>query len=72
MWNKENTPIFLEGEQNCTATMEIMVVLEKIRDRSTSRPGISLLTIDTNDIPSYMKDTCSTMSIVTLFIIIRN
>lgn len=32
MWSKGSTPSLLAGEQNCTATMEINVVSQKIEN----------------------------------------
>ena len=73
MWNKGNTPSLLVGLQTWTATMKInMVVPQKIGNWSTSQPSyIPLLGTYPNDTPSYHKDSCSTMSIVSLLIIAR-
>jgi hypothetical protein len=39
VWSKENTPPLLVGEQTCTTTLEInLVVSQKIGNSSTSRP----------------------------------
>ena len=53
--------------------MEITVVVpQEAENRSTSRLSTLLLGIYPKDASSYYRDTCSTMFIVALFIIVRN
>jgi hypothetical protein len=69
MWRKRNTLPLLVGLQACTTTLEIkkldyIVVLPE-------DPAIPLLGIYPEDVPTGKKDTCSTMFILELFIIVR-
>jgi hypothetical protein len=66
MWSKGNTPPMLVGLQTYTTTLEIgLEVSQKIENSSIS--GLNYAT------PGHiLKDTCSTMFIVALFIIARN
>jgi hypothetical protein len=53
--------------------MEInLVVSQKIGNSSNPDPAIPLLGIYPKDAPQYHRDTCSTMLIAALFIIVRN
>jgi hypothetical protein len=73
MWRKRNTPPLLMGLQAGTNTLEInLVVPQKIGNIQPEDPDIPLLSIYPEDVPTYNKDTCSTMFIAALFIIIRN
>ena len=73
MWRKRNTPPLLVGLQACTTTLEIsLAVPQKIGhgttggSRNTSPGHIS------RDVPTSKKETCSTLFIVALFIIVRS
>ena len=73
MWRKRNTPPLLVGLQACTTTLEISLVVPQktghsttIRSSNTS-PGHIL-----KDVPACNEDTCSTMFIAALFIIVRS
>jgi hypothetical protein len=71
MWRKRNTPPLLLGLQASTTTLEIsLVVPQKIG--LLEDPAIPLLGIYPEDIPTVKKDTCSTMFIAALFIIVRS
>jgi len=73
MWRKRNNPPLLVGLQACTTTLEIsLVVSQKIGHSIPEYPAIPLLGIYPEDIPTYKKDTCSTMFIEALFIIARS
>jgi hypothetical protein len=68
MWRKRNTPPLLVGFQIGTTTLEInLEVPQKFGNKS-----ISLLGIYTKDAPPCHRDPCSTMFIVTLFVIDRS
>jgi hypothetical protein len=73
MWRKRNTPPLLVGLQADTSTLLIsLVVPQKIGCSTTRRSSIHLLGIYPEDVPTFNKDTCSTMFIVALFIIARS
>jgi hypothetical protein len=65
IWSKGNTPPLLIGEQTCTTILEMRVVLPH-------DPAIPLLGIYPKDAPPSLKDACSGMFTVPLFIIARN
>jgi hypothetical protein len=63
----------LVGLQAGTTTLEISLVVPKKIGYSTTRsPAIPLLGIYPEDVPTCNKDTCSTMFIAALFIIVRS
>jgi hypothetical protein len=73
MWRKSDTPPLLVGLQACTTALEIsLVVLRKLDIVLPEDPTIPLLGIYPEDVPTYNKDTCSTMFIAALFIIARS
>lgn len=68
IWNKGNSPPLLVGVQACTITWEVnMADLRKFGIDLPQDPGISLLDIYLKDIPSYRKDSCSTMFIADIY-----
>jgi hypothetical protein len=73
MWRKKNTPPLLVGLQADTTTLvNILEVPQKLDIVLPEDPVISLLGIYPGDAPTCNKDTCSTMSIAALFIIVRS
>jgi hypothetical protein len=73
MWRKWNTPPLLVRLQAGTITLEISLAApQKIGHGITEDPAISLLGIYPKDVPTYSKDTCSTMLIAPLFLIVRS
>jgi hypothetical protein len=73
MWRKRNTSPLLMGLQACTTTLEIsLVVPQKVNIVLQVDPAIPLLGIYPEDVPTGNKDTCSTMFIAALFIIVRS
>jgi hypothetical protein len=73
VWRKRNTPPLLVGLQACKTTLKIrLVVLRKLDIVLLEDPAIPLLGIYPEDIPIGKKDTCSTMFIAPLFIIVRS
>lgn len=73
MWSKGNTTPVLMGSQFVQPLWEsISSFLRKLRVKLPQDSAIPLLSIYPKDIPSYNKDTCSTMSTETLFMIARN
>ena len=73
MWSQENNPPLLIGVQTYTATMENkMVVSQKIVNQSKLKMQFTTLGHIPIKAPSNHKDTCSTMLIVALFIIVKN
>jgi hypothetical protein len=72
MWRKRNTLPLLVGLRVGT-TLEISVVVpQKSGHCTTGCSSNSLLGIYPEDVPTYNKDTCSTMFIVALFITARS
>jgi hypothetical protein len=66
------TPLLVE-EQTCTNTMEInMAVPQKIRSQSTSRPSYTTFGHVSKNTPSYYNNSCSTVFIEVLFVVVRN
>ena len=73
MWRKRNPPPLLVGLQAGTTTLEVsLVVPQKIGHRTTRKSAICPLGINSEDIPTGNKDTCSNMFIAALFIIARS
>jgi hypothetical protein len=73
MWRKRDTPPLLVGLQASTNTLEIsLVVPQKLDIVLLEYPAIPLLGIYPERVPTYNKDTCSTMFIADLFIIARS
>jgi hypothetical protein len=64
LWRKRNTPPLLVGLEAGTITLEIWQFLRN--------QDIGLLGIYPKDAPTSNKDTCSTMFIAALFIIVRS
>ena len=72
MWSKDNTPALLVGMENCTATLEInMMVTRKLGINLPNDPAIPLLGIYPRDEYSYLKGISSNMFIAALFVIAR-
>jgi len=73
MWRKRNIPPFLVRLQTGTTTLEISLeVLRKLNTALPEDPATPLLDIYLKDVPTYNKETCSTMFIAALFIIARS
>jgi hypothetical protein len=73
MWRKRKTPPLVVGLQAGTTNLEIsLVVPQKIGRSTTGRSGNTSPGIYPEDVPTYNKDTCSTMFIAALFIIARS
>lgn len=73
MWSKGNTHPSLVGLYSCSATMKIsMAIPQEFGINLPQDLYIQLLYIHPKDIPSYHKNTCSTMLIADLLIISRN
>jgi hypothetical protein len=73
MWRKRNTPPLMVGSQAGTTTLEInFVVPQKIGHILLKDPAIPLLGIYLKDAPICNKDTCSTLFITALCIIVRS
>lgn len=73
MWSKGNTHPLLVGLYSGSATMEIrMAIPQQFGINLPQVLYILLLYIYPKDIPSYHKNTCSTMLIADLLIISRN
>ena len=68
MRRKRETPPLLVRLQACTATLEIS--LRKLDIVLLEDPSIPLLAIYPENIPTVNKDTCSTMFIAAILIII--
>ena len=61
------------GLQACTTTLEVSLVVPQIIGHSTTGdPTIPLLGIYPEDVPTGNMNTCSTMFIAALFIIVRS
>ena len=72
MCRKRNTPPLLVGVQACTTTLEISLAVPQKTGHSISwRPSYTTLSIYPEDAPTYNKDTCSSMFIAVIFIIVR-
>jgi hypothetical protein len=72
MWRKRNIPP-LVGLQAGITTLEISVVVPQKLDIELSEdPTTPLLGIYPKDVPTYNKDTYSTMFIAVLFMITRS
>ena len=73
MWRKRDIPSLLVGLQVGTATLEISLAVPlKIRHSTTGRYRNSCPGHIPRDVPTFNKDTCSTMFIAALFIMARN
>ena len=73
MWRKRNTPPLLVGLQACATTLEsVWWFLRKLDIVLLEDPAIPLLGIYPEDVPTGKKDTCSTMFIAALLIIVRS
>jgi hypothetical protein len=72
MWRKRNTSLLLVGLQACTTTLEVWRFLRKLDIVLPEDPAIPLLGIYPEEVPTGKKDTCSTMFIAALFIIVRS
>jgi hypothetical protein len=73
MWSKRNTPSLLMVLQACTSTLEIFWwCLRKLDLLLPEDPAILLLGIFPEDVPTGNKNTCFTMFIAALFIIISS
>jgi hypothetical protein len=70
MWRKRNTPPLLMGLQAGTSTLEISLEVPQKIGHSTTK--IPVLGIHPEDLTTGNKDTCSTMFIAALFIIVRS
>jgi hypothetical protein len=67
MWRKRNTAILLVGLQ----LVQPLEFLRKLVILLSEDPTIPFLGINPKDVPTYNKDTCSTMLIAALFTIIN-
>jgi hypothetical protein len=73
IWRKRNTPPFLVGLQAGTTTLEIsLVVPQKIGHSTTRRSSKPLLRIYPEDVSICNENTCSTLFLAALFIIVRS
>jgi hypothetical protein len=72
MWGKRNTPPLLVGLQARITTLEIDLSVPQKTGHITTGRSSPLLGIYPEDVPTGNKDTCSTMFITALFIIIRS
>jgi hypothetical protein len=72
MWRKRNTPPLLVGLQAYTTTLEISLAVRKLDIVLPGDPAIPFLGIYPEDVPTGKKDTCSTMFVAALFIIVRS
>jgi hypothetical protein len=73
MWSKGNTPPFVMEVQTCTIILEIYLVVScKSGNSSNSRYITEKMGIYQKDSLPYHKDTCSTMFIAVLFLIVQN
>jgi hypothetical protein len=71
MWRKLNTFPLMVGLQAGITTLEInLEVAAKIANSFTEDPLMPLLGLYTEDAPTCIKDTCFTMFIETLYIIV--
>jgi hypothetical protein len=71
MWRKRNTPPLLVGLHACTNTLEIsLAVPQKIGHSTTGGSCNTSPGHYPEDVPTSKKDTCSTMFITALFIIV--
>ena len=67
IWSKGKTPPLLLGMENCTANLEIkMVISQKIIIQPTSKLSSTTPGHIPKDANVYYKDICSTMFIVAL------
>jgi hypothetical protein len=72
MWRKRNTPPLLVGLQAVQPLWKsVWRFLRKLEIVLLEDPGIPLLGIYPEDVPTSNKDTCYTMFIAALFIIAR-
>ena len=71
MWKKRNTPQLWDCKLVQALWKSIWWFLRKLDMVLPEDPAISLLGIYPKDVPTYNKDTCSTMFIEALFIIAR-
>jgi hypothetical protein len=69
---RENTPLLLVELQSGTTTLEISLAVAQKIGCSKLDIAILLLGIYPKEVPTYNKDTCSTMFIAALFIIVRS
>jgi hypothetical protein len=73
MWRKRNTRPLLMRLQACTPRWKsVWQILRKLDIVLPEDPAIPLLGIYPEDVPTGNKDTCSTMFIAALFIIVRS
>jgi hypothetical protein len=73
MWRKRNTLPLLVGLQTGTTTLEIsLAVPQRIGHSSTGRSSNTSPGIYPDDVPTFNKDTCSTVFLATLIIIARS
>jgi hypothetical protein len=73
LWSKRSTPPLPVEVHTCTTTLEInLAVSQKTGNSSTSTPSYSTPGHIPKRCPLYHRDTCSTMFIGALFIIVRN
>ena len=71
MWRKRNTPPLLVGLLVQPLWKSAWQFLRKLDRVLLDDPAISLMSIYPDDVPTFNKDTCSTMFIAALFIIAR-
>ena len=73
-WGEWKHSFIAVGVQTYTATMEISVAefLSKMEIDLLQDLAVSLFHINPKEVLFYHRDTCSTMFIVTVFIIVRN
>jgi hypothetical protein len=72
IWRKRNTPTLLEGLQAFTTLWKsLWLFLRKLDIELPEDPGIPLLGIYPEDVPTGNKNTCFIMITAALFIIAR-
>jgi hypothetical protein len=72
MWRKRNTPPLLVGLRASTLWKSVWRFLRKLDMVLLEDPAIPLIGIYTEYVQTCNKDTCSTMFIADLFIIVRS
>jgi len=73
MWRKRNIlPLLMDCKLGQPLWKSVCWLLKKLNTVLPEDPAILLMGIYLKDVPTYNKDTCSTMFIAALFIIARN
>jgi hypothetical protein len=72
MWRMRKTSPLLVGLQTGATIQEINLAVPQKIGNSSIDPAIALLSMYPKDALPYYKDTCSSMFIATLFVLVRS